>query len=84
MFWRMGAMASAFPHLPTLYIVHFSATYSTRLPKKGWRCRDDVDDDDDDDERGVSGQKQKQRQQVSGLVYLSRHNGFHELATQQF
>ena len=35
------------------------------------------------DERGVSGQKQKLKKKVSGF-YLSRHNGFHELATQQF
>jgi hypothetical protein len=73
----MGATVSAFLHLPTLYIVHF-LLFAPPVYSKN--------------DGGVEmmmtmmseefwTEAETERQQVSGLFYLSRHNGFHELAT---
>jgi hypothetical protein len=82
--WRNGrhGIGFFFLHLPTLYIVHFllltPPVYSKNdggvemmtkmMSKEFW----------------TEAEAEAERQQVSGLFYLSRHNSFCELAAQQF
>lgn len=68
MFWRMGATASAFPHLPTLYIVHFLLLTPPVYQKNDGGVEMMSMTTTTNDERGVSGQKQKQKTAGFGVV----------------
>jgi hypothetical protein len=73
---RHGIWIPALNPLCIFYYFYYLLHPSTQ--KKRWRCRDDVT------RRRLKSSGQKQKLQVATLFYLSRHDGFQELATKHF